>query len=508
MKTPSSIVTRLVAILICTTTWQIAKPPATRLPIAFKGTVNAIAHALVGFVFFLLTSCTYNSISPTAEVVNVVGDSTTALNVGASRSFSALVINAANQAVTWSVVEPNGGVISSDGIYTAPSLPGRFTIKATAQNMHTAFGTLRVPVVIPEGHIPGYDVGVDFHSTTSDFINSAFITQYNIAAVRQTVITQLQGMADRGASIISTRIWFVNEPNSPNDPNIAPWRATFPMTDLEQTNLHNYAQDVAKIVGSGGNRLRLSLCALWLGAADYTRGDPVNGLGYTPLPGAEFTSRVETTTNKMLAAITGVVRPDGVPVVDIVYMEGEVMIGAKANQGWFLTTHYPRFYSKVLAAGFEPAMYFLASVFSYDQPLVPGYVDVDFPILNGHRTMFWIYRSLKFMVDNNLPIPKRIDFSCYPDPGSGQMGLIITKALDDADATLPSLGALKSYGAVETFYFPDDNSRKILGQAFATEAAKNSRLQRVSFWTSPDGGGSGVDVAYPFKIEDYLPPQH
>jgi hypothetical protein len=73
-----------------------------------------------------------------------------------------------------------------------------------------------------------------------------------------------------------------------------------------------------------------------------------------------------------------------------------------------------------------------------------------------HRTMYWIYRSLKFMVDNGLPLPKRIDFSCYTDPAAGPMPDILTRALDDADATLPSLGAPKSYGAAETYYFLDD----------------------------------------------------
>jgi len=28
----------------------------------------------------------------------------------------------------------------------------------------------------------------------------------------------------------------------------------------------------------------------------------------------------------------------------------------------------------------------------------------------------------------------------------------------------------------------------------------------VSFWTTPDGGGKGVNIAYPFFIEDFLPP--
>jgi hypothetical protein len=456
------------------------------------------------FLSFLvgLICCENKDVVPPPGSVMIYGDSSV-LSPGASRSFAAIVKNSATQSVTWSVVEPSGGTITAAGVYTAPSLPGTFTVKATSQDNPSATGTFHVPVVIPVVHIPGFDVGVDFHATTSDFINSAFITQYHDPAVRRTVQTQLQGMADRGATLISTRIWFVTEPGGTNFGEA--YRATFPMSDQEEANLHNYATDVAKITGSGGNRLRLNICTLWLGAADYTLGDPVNGLGYTPVSGTEFTSRVETTTDKVLHAISNVLRPDGIPVVDIVYMEGEVMIGAKANQEWFLTTHYPRFIANVTAAGFRPAVYFIAAVSQIDQPLVPGYMDVDFPILNGHRTMFWIYRSAKFMVDNGLPLPARIDFSCYPDPNAGPMADIVTRTLDDADATLPSLGAPKLYGAAETYYFLDDNRRKSLGQAFAGEALRNPRLQRVAFWTSPDGGGAGINAAYPYAIEDYYP---
>jgi hypothetical protein len=441
---------------------------------------------------------------PPAPTVTIAGPSGI-LATGADRTFTAAVTNSTNQSVTWSVVESGGGSVTSAGVYTAPALPGTFTIKAASVADPAASTTASVPVVIPVGHIAGYDVGVDYHAITSDFVSSAFITQYNVLAVRQTVLTQLQGMVDRGATVFSTRVWFVNEPGEVVGPQDA-WRATFPMTDQEEANLRLYAQDVAKLIGSGGNRPRLDICMLWLGAADYTRGDLTSGLGWTPLTPTVFTTRVEQTTDKLLDAVTNVLRPDGVPVVDTIYMEGEVTIGAKANQDWFLTTHYPRFVSRVSAAGFNPAVYFITATFLNDQPLAPGYVDANFPILNGHRTMFWIYRSLNFMVNNGLPIPKRIDFSCYTDPAAGPMPDILTRALDDADATLPSLGAPKSYGAAETYYFLDDGMRKTLGQAFASEAAKSPRMQRVTFWTSPDGGGAGVNAAYPFAIEDFYPP--
>ena len=41
--------------------------------------------------------------------------------------------------------------------------------------------------------------------------NSAILTRYHEPGVRELVTEQLQGMADGGATIISTRLWLVNE---------------------------------------------------------------------------------------------------------------------------------------------------------------------------------------------------------------------------------------------------------------------------------------------------------
>ncbi len=113
---------------------------------------------------------------------------------------------------------------------------------------------------------------------------------------------------------------------------------------------------------------------------------------------------------------------------------------------------------------------------------------------------------MKFMVDQGLPIPSRIDSSLYMTSTGATYDQLLQRILDDADATLPSLGAPRLYGAAETFYFLDPNQRLQYAQAFATQAAQNSRLQRVSFWTTPDGGGLGQNAAYPFTIEDFFPP--
>lgn len=440
---------------------------------------------------------------PNSNVTVTVSGASTLLKTGAARTFTAKVSGTSNTAVTWSVVETGGGSITQAGIYTAPAVPGTYTVKATSQANSNASGKAAVPVIIPEGSVPGYSVGIDYHAYGADFLHTAFITIYNQPSVRQTVRAQLQAMADRGAATISTRIWFVTEPGTTNFGET--WRATFPMTDQEQANLHTYVQDVAAIKGVGGNRLRLSLCFLWLGAADYTMGTPSTGLGFSPITGAVFTSRLQTTTDKVLAAVTGVSRPDGVPVVDIIYLNGEVMIGAKANEDWFMTTHYPRFLSVVSKAGFTPAVYFIVAD-TQDDVLQNDYVDAQYPILNNHRSTFWVYRTMKFMVDNGLPLPARIDFSYYVPSTGATYPQLLTRVLDDADATLPSLGAKRSYAAAETFYFLDSPQRLQFGQAFAAEAAASPRLKAVTFWTTPDGGGPGINVAYPFAFEDYLPP--
>src|SRR6266481_5785685 len=118
---------------------------------------------------------------PPPASVTISGPSGT-LNVGTSFTFSAMVHNSTNQDVTWSVEEPSGGTITQGGQYTAPSLPGTFHVKALSLADSSAFAATPVPVVIPVGHIPGYDVGVDYHATGTDFLHTTFMTTYQQAS--------------------------------------------------------------------------------------------------------------------------------------------------------------------------------------------------------------------------------------------------------------------------------------------------------------------------------------
>jgi hypothetical protein len=421
--------------------------------------------------------------------------------------------------VTWAVFCPAApcGTISTNSTpsgtaitYTAPTtLPsGGASITVTATSVADVSKSSSA-TLIPVGHIAGYDVGVDYHAYGADFNSTAFITTYNQPQVRKTVQAQLQGMADRGATFLHTSIWFVTYPGTTNLGET--WRATFPMTDQEAANLRAYAQDVAAIQGVGGNRLRLDIALEWLGASDYTIGSPTTGLGYNKdLSATEFISRIKTTTSKVLAAVSNVTRSDGVRVVDTIFFDDEVMIpgpgetDGKANESWFLTNNYPQFISDATQAAIRPSVYFWADG-NQSNVFDSTYVDSLYPILDGRRSMFWIYRSMKNMVDNGLPLPSRIDFSCYLISAGATYDQILQHILDDADATLLSLGAPQLYGAAETYYLTDPAQRFQYGQAFAKQAALNSRLRRVSFWTTPDGGGTGQEEAYPFTIEDFLP---
>ncbi|MFL6199111.1 MAG: hypothetical protein ACJ76J_08045 [Thermoanaerobaculia bacterium] len=347
-----------------------------------------------------------------------------------------------------------------------------------------------------------YEVGVNYHATDSDFPASAFLTRYHLPGVRDTVRGQLQDMADRGASVIKHSIWMVTSPGSPDYGEA--WRSHFPISSQEAANLRAFAQDVAGTQAQDGRRLKLDLTLLWLGDADFQRGSPSTGLGWANLTAAEFTSRVNQTVGSVVDAVKDVLRPDQRRVVETVYFNGEVMIGARLNEQWFLKTHYPGFHQLARNAGLQPSLYFFALASEADV-LKDSFVDPSYPVLNGHRSMYWIYRSLRFLRNNGLPLPQRIDFSCYPQRTSASYPTLVQRIFDDADATLPTLGLARRYGAVETYYPTSNPDREALGDAFAAQRLVNSRLERTVFWTTPDGGGTGIDAGYPLEVEDYWP---
>ncbi len=72
---------------------------------------------------------------------------------GVQAQFTATVVGHSNTSVTWSIDEPNAGMIEQDGTYTAPSGSCVATIRATSQADPTKSDTAIV-VVIPGGGPP------------------------------------------------------------------------------------------------------------------------------------------------------------------------------------------------------------------------------------------------------------------------------------------------------------------------------------------------------------------
>jgi len=85
--------------------------------------------------------------APTPAVTVTVSGATGPLTAGTTRTFTAVVGNASNTSVTWSVVEAGGGSIATNGTYTAPATPGTYTVKATSVADTSKSATASVTVI-------------------------------------------------------------------------------------------------------------------------------------------------------------------------------------------------------------------------------------------------------------------------------------------------------------------------------------------------------------------------
>lgn len=112
---------------------------------------------IVGFVCslaFFLSGCGGRSSqipvpTPTPSITVTITPSARNLMSGEPAVFSATVGGTADQRITWSVEEANGGSIDSSGNYTASSANGVFHVKATSTAAAEAFATATVTVGSP-----------------------------------------------------------------------------------------------------------------------------------------------------------------------------------------------------------------------------------------------------------------------------------------------------------------------------------------------------------------------
>ena len=91
-----------------------------------------------------LAACSQGAAPPTVTVT--VYPATITLAPGASQVFTAVVEGVASQAVSWSVLEPTGGSVTSAGLYTAPAAAGIYHVVAASAADVTRTGSATVSV--------------------------------------------------------------------------------------------------------------------------------------------------------------------------------------------------------------------------------------------------------------------------------------------------------------------------------------------------------------------------
>lgn len=360
-----------------------------------------------------------------------------------------------------------------------------------------------------------YKVGVNYYSTNTNDLSSAFLTDYHKPEVRSLVQTQLKHMADNGASVILTPVWPAVAKGDPAPTQKYLWH--FPPTLQELANLRLYAQDVANTYAADGHQLTLNLSVLRLWGASTRVGTPSTTVGYEKLSPEDFISRMKTTHNTLIDTIYDIKHPNGKSAIGIFYGDGCVQVGHPAlpHEGWFLKNVYPDFVARCRTRGITPSLYFTSPFgeLTEGEVMSNAYVDPEYPILNRHRSARTIYRTLKFMVDNQLPMPSRIDFAVYnfgsaltaPGPmfNPYPYSTLVARLFDDIDATLPTLGAPSLYGVAEAHYPGQDWNRREFGKAISTETLRRGRLVETTFWPTFEGKQPGATTLPPYVFGDF-----
>jgi hypothetical protein len=109
-----------------------------------RRTPSRFAAALLS----LSAACTGGGGGPTITVT--VSPASPFVAAGQTQQFTATVVGATDQTVTWAVQEGSvGGAISTGGLYTAPLLPGSFHVVATSVADGSRSGSVAVNVVSP-----------------------------------------------------------------------------------------------------------------------------------------------------------------------------------------------------------------------------------------------------------------------------------------------------------------------------------------------------------------------
>ena len=364
------------------------------------------------------------------------------------------------------------GELTVDGTAT-PTL-GALTLGGTGTVEDILYGTAAITLGVCAP--PGYLVGPNYHLLGPAYETDQFIRVYHNASIRNTVLAQLAGMRDAGATSVHTRLWQVIDESE----NFGTWNS-FPFSSQELTNITQYATDVLAL------GMKPVFTMLWLWCAAYTTGTPATTVGACDYTWAQFLTRAQSSISGLATALTGL---GGSPPIRV-NLEGEMAIGATTNGEQFLLDLWPYFYTQMNAAGCEPSVYSIAG--QSEAAMFDPWDDPLYPILDNHGSMFYIYRTFKFMLDQGWTLPSRLDISLYFHPISHTPDEFAERCIADFEAVLPGY----TMGVAETFNEPTH------GQAWVKAFKKRNWPTVQWFWPITL---ANLDATFaPWDIEGFLP---
>ncbi len=357
----------------------------------------------------------------------------------------------------------------------------------------------------------GYRFGVNYQSTSEDFLSGAFLSRYHEPQVRDLVVQQLSSMAEDGVGVITTWLWWAaDEGVSPSSPG--EWN--FPPSSQQLSNLELYVHDVGQVGQAGGASLDLQIGVVYRACADYKVGSPSDVLGECGLSPEEFGLRLLDAWTSMLTVLGRQYRVDGTPVVSVVYIEGGVKVALDAtdpllaqetpNQRWFLETWYPVLSQGVRDAGLIPSLVFRLDPADHEvmnnqyQDPYPGLVQ-----LTQRAGVRWLVRAIQFLRNRGLVVPPRIDLAVFPKATFqwSNMGSVFRRLVKDVDFLIPVLAGSTARYEVAAMAYPSSIADQRVRGAVAREERRirGAKFNGVSVWTTPCGEDQGEPSGYPWE---------
>lgn len=337
-----------------------------------------------------------------------------------------------------------------------------------------------------------YQVGVAYHATTEDFVNTTFIKNYHDPEVRATVLQHLSEFASTTADTISTTLWFVSDPDATDPPSQLAWRLHFPPSQQELENIEQYVSDVKGTITKSGRPFDLQMRMGWLGCADFNVVNPDGTYGHCHYSWEDLIESTKTTIDNVLVALEG---------ADSIDLVGDTWVpGNPTHQAWFLEI-YPYFLEK--SSGHRITGTFHSSIpNNVDVILDPNYTNQAYPEINGRGSLHNIYPTLVFLRENFIDVPDAMAITYYPliseDPIDYEE--VVDRVFSDFREILGKSIRIK---IGESIYSNDEELRREMGLALAREAFQNKNLESFNFWTTPNAGPNGEEFAPPFGFDEY-----